>query len=145
MKIIYQIIINDLDPDKAYYIYAKCRIDSSIAEWFISDQMIRYDDDTFEGYYYFKLGSLFNVEDGVRGDAMEYGKTLINGRFITTGVIQSAYGSEGSYWDLDQDKMKVGKGSYMDFGITKENALTLFDVYIKNKLYVEGEADFAYI
>ena len=138
-----QIIINDLDPDKAYYIYAKCRIDSSIAEWFISDQMIRYDDDTFEGYYYFKLGSLFNVEDGVRGDAMEYGKTWINGRFITTGVIQSAYGSEGSYWDLDQDKMKVGKGSYMDFGITKENALTLFDVYIKNKLYVEGEADFA--
>lgn len=97
------------DSNKAYYIYAKCSTTSSVSEWFISEQMLRYDNETLNGWYYFKVGVVYDVVNGVRGSVLDYGVTLINGRTITTGKIQSANG--GTYFDLDNNELRIGAGS----------------------------------
>lgn len=82
-----------LTPESEYYIYVKCSKIAGTAEWDISTaQKIA---DGVDGNYYFFVGVLYPSVDTVggdshsRGDSISYGKTWINGRFITTGVIQS--------------------------------------------------------
>jgi len=99
-------IITLADPIKVYYIYAKCSKTNNTGTWEATESMLRYDSDA--NYYFFRVGVLYEVVDNVRGEAFDYGKTWINGRFITTGRIQSVLGEAGSYFDLDSGELRIG-------------------------------------
>lgn len=69
-----------------YYIYAKCKKEAAYTGQVIVDETQRkFDDDPT--YYYFLIGVLHSVVDGVRGISLTYGQTIINGKFIKTGSI----------------------------------------------------------
>ena len=70
----------------AYYIYAKCTKEPGYTGQIVVDETQRkFDDDPT--YYYFLIGVLHSVAEGVRGVSLTYGQTIINGKFITTGSI----------------------------------------------------------
>ena len=77
---------DSLVDETAYYIYAKCMKESAYTGQIIVDSVQRkFDDDPT--YYYFLIGVLHSVAEGVRGVSLTYGQTIINGKFITTGSI----------------------------------------------------------
>ena len=83
-----------------YYIYAKCTKDPGYTGQVIVDSVQRkFDDDPT--YYYFLIGVLHSVVDSVRGISLTYGQTIINGKFIKTGKIEST--DETAYLDLDNN------------------------------------------
>lgn len=87
------------------YIYARCTkaTGSTAATLSISATQRQYDADPT--YYYFLIGTLSSVQDGIRDITLTYGLTTINGRNITTGVIQG--GADKSLKiDLDNGTIK---------------------------------------
>ena len=118
-------------PTVAYYIYAKCSKISSTGSWYMSDAMLRYDEDI--EYYYFRLGVVYAVEDGVRGESLDYGKSWLNGRFLTTGVIQSVLGKNGSYFDLDNNELRIGSGT---------TGLENFDEWADKQALIDANKDY---
>ncbi len=86
-----------LDPATPYYIYIKCNRLTADAVVVIAPDKILVTSDP--AMYYFPVGVLHSVVDGVRGISLTYGMTTVNGRFITTGMIQSQNGL--TYFDLD--------------------------------------------
>lgn len=92
-----------------YYIYAKCTKDPGYTGQVVVDSVQRkFDDDPT--YYYFLIGVLHSVVDGVRGVSLTYGQTIINGKFIRTGKIESTDGQV--YFDLDNNEIVLNKDSY---------------------------------
>lgn len=53
----------NLNPDSNYYIYARCLKTQLIGHWFLSKGLIENQDD----FYYFPIGILYPVQNGVRG------------------------------------------------------------------------------
>jgi hypothetical protein len=69
-----------------YYIYAKCTKETAYTGQIVVDEAQRkFDDDPI--YYYFLIGVLHSVVEGVRGVSLTYGQTIISGKFISTGSI----------------------------------------------------------
>ena len=98
---------NDLVND-TYYLYAKCKKDDvNVASWHLSTDVISSDPGD-EEYFYFGVGVLLPADDEtpVRDFRTIYGKTYINGRNITTGIIESIDGN--NYIDLDHNKFRIG-------------------------------------
>jgi len=97
---------NDQDSlvdETAYYIYAKCTKEPGYTGQILVDEAQRkFDDDAT--YYYFLIGVLHSVIDGIRGISLTYGQTIINGRFIRTGKIESTDGL--TYFDLDNSEIR---------------------------------------
>ncbi|RYE83954.1 MAG: hypothetical protein EOO65_03080, partial [Methanosarcinales archaeon] len=90
--------VTSINDNAARYIYAKCsRTNGNDA--LISFDTVQRKVDSDASYYYFLIGYLHSVIDGVRFISLTYGATTINGRFIRTGRIMSADGS--TYFDLD--------------------------------------------
>jgi len=90
----------------SYYIYARCnRTTDSGNTFLISSSQLEWDAQLSDGFYLFLIGVVYNTIAGVRGDALSYGKTYINGRFITTGVITSADGN--CFIDLDLNRLQL--------------------------------------
>ncbi len=87
----------DLNPNTAYYIYARCDKTGSAGTFLFSTAQLKVSQDL--NYYHFLLGILHSAVDGVRGVNFTFGQTLINGKFITTGRITSSDGK--TYFDLD--------------------------------------------
>lgn len=86
-----------------YYIYARCQKTGTAGNIVFDTVQRKVDSDPT--YYYFLVGSLSSAitdTDGKRPArliALTYGATTINGRFLTTGRIQSGDGQ--TYFDLD--------------------------------------------
>lgn len=86
-----------------YYIYARCQKTGTAGNIVFDTVQRKVDSDPT--YYYFLVGSLSSAiadTDGKRPArliALTYGATTINGRFLTTGRVQSADGQ--TYFDLD--------------------------------------------
>ncbi|MCK4447769.1 MAG: hypothetical protein KAW56_11910, partial [Candidatus Marinimicrobia bacterium] len=100
---------DSLVNETAYYIYAKCTKDPGYTGQVVVDSVQRkFDDDPT--YYYFLIGVLHSVVDGVRGVSLTYGQTIINGKFIRTGKIESTDGQV--YFDLDNNEIVLNKTSY---------------------------------
>ena len=92
----------------AYYIYAKCTKEAAYTGQIVVDEAQRkFDDDPI--YYYFLIGVLHSVVEGVRGVSLTYGQTIINGKFIRTGKIESTNGLV--YFDLDNNTLMLPDGS----------------------------------
>lgn len=88
---------------QAYYIYAKCQRAGTSGSIIFSKDQIRVDQDAM--YYHFWIGVVNSVDSELhaRSIALSYGFTMINGRFIKTGRIESADGL--TYFDLDNSEI----------------------------------------
>lgn len=88
------------DASKPYYVYAKCQRAGTGGVILFTLEQIPVEKDP--AYYHFWLGILNSVDSELkaRSFAPMYGFTMINGRFIKTGRIQSADGA--TYFDLDE-------------------------------------------
>lgn len=92
-----------LKNENAYYIYAKCSKNYNSGSIIFSQSQIKTNEDV--GYYHFFIGVLNSVDSELkaRSLALTYGFTMINGRFIKTGRIESADGT--TYFDLDKSEI----------------------------------------
>ena len=99
-----------LTTGTAYYLYAKChKTDYSDAgnQIVVDSTQKSVDQGT---YWYFLVGVLHSTAGSVaRGISLTYGQTLISGKFITTGKIQSA--NTNSYFDLDNNTIVLASGA----------------------------------
>lgn len=92
-----------LKNENAYYIYAKCSKNDNSGSIIFSQSQIKTNGDV--NYYHFFIGVLNSVDSELkaRSLALTYGFTMINGRFIKTGRIESADGT--TYFDLDKSEI----------------------------------------
>lgn len=139
---------SNLVSGTVYNIYARCQRTGTAGNIVFDTVQRKVDGDPI--YYYFLVGSLSSViadSDGSRAArliSLTYGGSMINGRFITTGRIQS--NNSGCYIDLDENKFRIGDStSYLDWNIIAPGTLTTINMIlenatIKNKLSVLGEA-----
>lgn len=105
-----------------YYIYARCSRTGTTGDFITTSN--QYQVDSGSTYYYFLIGIIHSVQDGVRGISLTYGQTTINGKFITTGRIQSIDGV--NYFDLDSGQFFIGDGnSSLDWNVTNPDRLTI--------------------
>ena len=112
---------NDLVDETAYYIYAKCTKEPGYTGQIVVDETQRkFDDD--ETYYYFLIGVLHSVVDGVRGISLTYGQTIINGGFIQTGSITADKYNElrNTYVFNGDDSLDATYPFELDFEIVSE-------------------------
>jgi hypothetical protein len=79
--------VNNLTPSAYYYIYAKCTKSAANTGILVLDTAQR-KTDSDPTYYYFLLGILHSVFEGVRGISLTYGQAQINGKFIK-GILTS--------------------------------------------------------
>ena len=95
-----EITFTDTDP---YYIYARCNRNGEDGVFEFSKTQHKCEESAT--VYYFLVGVLnsVDVETKVRSIALTYGFTMINGRFIKTGRIESADGT--TYFDLDNSEI----------------------------------------
>jgi len=116
-------------PDNAArYIYAKCnRADYDDAELLFSTEQYKVDDSPT--YYYFLVGVLHSVLEGVRWISLTYGATAINGRFIKTGRIQNFAGD--TYFDLDLGEI-AGKIKFVNSNDEYEDLADLADKSVQH-------------
>ncbi|MDR1348310.1 MAG: hypothetical protein LBJ63_07815 [Prevotellaceae bacterium] len=125
------------DYDKPYYIYAKCDRCSNAGSVIFSTEQIKVEQDV--NFYHFWIGvvSSVDVELNVRFVALSYGFTMINGRWIKTGVITSSDGN--NYFDLDGNSFRLGNNTNsLDFNVSQADTLTL-----KGDLNIIGSAKIA--
>lgn len=88
---------------QAYYIYAKCARSGDAGAIIFSTDQIQVEQDA--SFYHFWIGVVnsVDVELKARSVSLSYGFTMINGRFIKTGRIESADGT--TYFDLDESEI----------------------------------------
>lgn len=86
-----------------YYIFARCNKANRSASIVFSNTPIKVDQDAMN--YHFWIGVVNSVDATLqaRSIALSYGFSMINGRFIKTGRIESADGS--TYFDLDDGEI----------------------------------------
>ncbi|KAA6299778.1 MAG: hypothetical protein EZS26_004084, partial [Candidatus Ordinivivax streblomastigis] len=111
---------------QAYYIYAKCERAGTNGSIIFSTGQIKVEQDV--NYYHFWIGvvNAVDTELKARSVSLSYGFTMINGRFVKTGRIESADGL--TYFDLDNSE--IGGKIYFkdglvsgDIGIGNENGI----------------------
>ena len=87
--------------------------------------------DHTSGKYTFLIGVLHAEQANTRGVSLLYGQTFINGKFITTGRIQSLTG--GTYMDLDNNQFFIGdSSSSLDWNVTQPNTLSIKGTIIQS-------------
>ena len=93
-----------LTSNVPYYLYAKCEKNGTAGSFIFTTSQIKVDEDA--NYYHFLVGTLSSIDPELkaRSLALTYGFTMINGRFIKTGRIESADGE--TYFDLDDNTIR---------------------------------------
>ncbi len=125
----------NLDPEKHYYVYARCSSTSLTGEWAISEEPQRVDAEP--GHYLFNLGILYKVLEGRRDFDFTNGMTYINGDTITTGRIKSLDGL--NFFDLSSSQFRIGNDeSYLDYNVSEAGRLTLKGVLVSSFIIADG-------
>ncbi|WP_284464906.1 phage tail protein [Chryseobacterium sp.] len=88
--------------DQFLYVYGKCSKGNSTGSIVFSQTKYKFDEDP--SYYYFLIGILHSVVEGIRVLSITVGTTTINGGLVRTGIISSLDGS--TYFDLENNKIK---------------------------------------
>jgi hypothetical protein len=126
-----------------YYLYAKCEKNGRNGSFIFTASQIKVDEDA--NYYHFLVGTLSSIDPElkVRSLALTYGFTMVNGRFIKTGRIESADGT--TYFDLDNSEMggnlkfKAADGTMKDVSILEQNDLDyLSEIFINDQTDISG-------
>lgn len=119
--------------ETAYYIYAKCTKEPGYTgQIVVDDTQRKFDDD--ETYYYFLIGVLHSVVEGVRGVSLTYGQTIINGKFIRTGKIESTNGLV--YFDLDNNAIVLPDGSITAAKLNISNVAEIGNIILGDTGYI---------
>lgn len=93
-------------PDDNYrYVYAKCSKTGSAGNIFYTQSQIKFDADPNE--YYFLLGILHTVVEGMRVLSITVGTTTINGGLVRTGIISSLDGQTSFNLNTGEIKGKI--------------------------------------
>ena len=108
-------------PDNDYrYVYAKASKTTSTASIFLSKNQIPFDSDVND--YYFLVGILHSVVDGVRVLSITIGTTTISGGLVRTGIISSLDGLTSFNLNTGEIKGKItflsSDGDYNDLDDT---------------------------
>ena len=92
-----------LSNNQAYYLYAKCERSGNAGTFIFSTSQIKVEQDA--NHYHFLVGTISSIDPElkVRSLALTYGFTMVNGRFIKTGRIESTDGL--TYFDLDKSEI----------------------------------------
>ena len=92
-----------LANNQAYFLYAKCAKNGNAGTFIFSTSQIKVEQDA--SYYHFLIGTISSIDPElkVRSLSLTYGFSMINGRFIKTGRIESADGT--TYFDLDNSEI----------------------------------------
>ena len=92
-----------LANNQAYFLYAKCAKNGDAGTFIFSTSQIKVEQDA--NYYHFLVGTISSIDPElkVRSLALTYGFSMVNGRFIKTGRIESADGT--TYFDLDNSEI----------------------------------------
>lgn len=92
-----------LSKNQAYFLYAKCAKNGDAGTFIFSTSQIKVEQDA--NYYHFLIGTISSIDPElkVRSLSLTYGFSMINGRFIKTGRIESADGT--TYFDLDNSEI----------------------------------------
>lgn len=92
-----------LANNQAYFLYAKCAKNGDAGTFIFSTSQIKVEQDA--NYYHFLVGTISSIDSElkVRSLSLTYGFSMINGRFIKTGRIESADGT--TYFDLDNSEI----------------------------------------
>lgn len=104
---------SNLVSGTVYYIYARCQKTGTAGNIVFDTVQRAVDGDPT--YYYFLIGSLSSVITDTDGNrparliSLTYGATTINGRFITTGRVQTGDGN--TYIDLDNNQFRIGNAN----------------------------------
>ncbi|MDD4690076.1 MAG: hypothetical protein PHE51_10065 [Eubacteriales bacterium] len=106
-----------LEPDKSYYLYAKCSTSQNTGQFLLSESAIKMN--AVPNYYHFLVGILNSEFDEVRSYVQMYGFTEILPGRITTDKIVSADGK--TYIDL-VNSIIGGKIRFLSNGIEKDLA-----------------------
>lgn len=103
MWTIAQAIVELNEDASAYYIFAKCSKANNSATITFSKEPIKTEENA--DYYHFWIGVINSVDATLqaRSIALSYGFSMINGRFIKTGRVESADGN--TYFDLDDGEI----------------------------------------
>jgi len=78
-----------LDPNKSYYLSAKCSRTQLTGQWVLSETPINTESEA--GFFHFNCGLLYNVLENRRDYAFTNGMTYINGDTIRTGKIGAEF------------------------------------------------------
>lgn len=124
-----------LVPASSYYIYARCAKVGTTGTIVFDTVQRKVDSDAT--YYYFLVGVLSSVIEGIRWPTLTYGTTEINGGFIRTGRIES---NNGKAWlDLTNSKFYLGDSSKgLDWDVTTPGQLTIRGVVFADDVIVGG-------
>ncbi|WP_419520309.1 hypothetical protein [Alistipes putredinis] len=138
---------SNLVSGTVYYIYARCQKTGTAGNIVFDTVQRKVDSDPT--YYYFLVGSLSSAitdTDGKRPArliALTYGATTINGRFLTTGRIQSGDGQ--TYFDLDTGeiggniKFRASDGTLKNVSELEQSDIEyLRDAFKDAKTEIEG-------
>ncbi len=132
-----------LTSNVPYYLYAKCEKNGTAGSFIFTASQIKVDEDA--NFYHFLVGTLSSIDPELkaRSLALTYGFTMINGRFIKTGRIESADGT--TYFDLDNSEMggnlkfKAADGTMKDVSILEQNDLDyLSEIFINDQTDISG-------
>ena len=127
---------SNLVSGTVYYIYARCQKTGTAGNIVFDTVQRKVDSDPT--YYYFLVGSLSSAitdTDGKRPArliALTYGATTINGRFITTGRIQTGDGN--TYIDLDNNQFRIGNASRaIEYNVNNSGAVKITNATVELK------------
>lgn len=113
--------LNTTIPDNNFrYVYSKCSKVGSSGTIFYTQSQIKFDEDPND--YYFLLGILHTVTEGVRVLSITIGTTTINGGLIRTGVISSLDGLTTFNLDTGEFKGKFTFSNGTNVQTAVENA-----------------------
>lgn len=127
---------SNLVSGTVYYIYARCQKTGTAGNIVFDTVQQKVDSDPT--YYYFLVGSLSSAitdTDGKRPArliALTYGATTINGRFITTGRIQTGDGN--TYIDLDNNQFRIGNANRaIEYNVNNSGAVKITNATVELK------------
>ena len=120
-----------------YYLFAKCSRDGQSGVWYITQEQMKFEDESDPNNYYFLVGILSSVyaDENFRDFTATYGFTRLNGRTITTGRVQSS--TKESYFDLDSDTFKLGDA--LSFNLNGNKVLRLKGALVQSE---SGDEDY---
>lgn len=94
--------VQTVPDNNSRYVYAKCSKNGTSGTIYFTQAQIKFDEDVND--YYFLLGILHTVTEGVRVLSITIGTTTINGGLVRTGVISSLDGQ--TYFNLNNGEIK---------------------------------------
>lgn len=118
--------VETIPDDQFRYVYGKCSKTDQTGSIVFTQEQIKFDADAND--YYFLIGILHSVVEGVRVLSITVGTTTINGGLIRTGIISSLDGQMTINLDTQEIKGKIKFTDGSDGFTSIDNGLLMSQV-----------------